>query len=265
MENSEVAEESGFHFIVGNLAGHRTVLLCSGVGKVNAARATQFLADRFSPAHLILCGIAGALSEGLAPGDVVVATELTYHDAGMLVAGGRFMPTGACFLDDEGELIYRRSLKADEVLAAMAVKAGGAVATTEQGKPLKVVAGVVATGDQAVFCSAKKASLRDDTGAVAVEMEGAALAQVARTCGIPFAVIRSVSDLADEAVGMELSWMIRYADDGPGALRGKIAQAARGFLGKPGCLTGALRLRRNVEMAAGNAAKVTVALLSELP
>jgi hypothetical protein len=96
-------------------------------------------------------------------------------------------------------------------------------------------------------------------------MEGAALAQAAWSLGIPFAVIRSVSDLADETVGLELSWMIRYAEDGPGDSMGRMAQAARSFLRKPGRLTRALRLRRNVEMAAGNAAKVTVALLSELP
>jgi adenosylhomocysteine nucleosidase len=265
METSEAGEESGFHFYAGSLAGHSTVLLCSGVGKVNAARAAQFLADRFSPSHLIMCGVAGGLSGELSPGDVVVATELTFHDAGMLLAEGRFVPTGVSFLDGEGELVYRRSLKADERLVAMAMKAGRAIAAEEQRRPFRMVEGTVTTGDQAVFCSDKKASLREEGGAVAVEMEGAALAQVAQACGIPFAVIRSVSDLADETVGMELSWMIRYADDGPGESMGREARATRGFLGKPGRLTRALRLRRNVKMAAENAARVTVALVSELP
>ncbi len=265
MEVSEAAEERGLRFLLGRLAGRRAVLLCSGVGKVNAARAAQFLVDRFSPSHLILCGIAGALSEELAPGDVVVARELLFHDVGLLFSEGRFVPTGASFLDDGGEVLYRRSLKVDEGLVAIALRAAAAIASADEGESFRVVAGAVATGDQAVFCSAKKASLLDDQGAIAVEMEGAALAQVAWACGVPFMVIRSVSDLADETVGLELSWMIRYADDDLGASTGRMAQAARGFLGKPGRLARALRLRRDVKMAAGNAARATLALVAELP
>ncbi len=187
MEQRAQEAHSGLLFHTGLLGGRRVVLVKAGIGKVSAARCTQLLIDRYHPAAIINTGIAGGLAPGLRVGDLVVAEELVQHDFDVTAFGHAkgYLCTGG---DDRVPTVFRadRQLSAALVAAAQAVLGEGAVHT-----------GLIATGDQFISGREKKAELFETFHAAAAEMEGGAIAQVAALSGVPFAVIRAISDLAD--------------------------------------------------------------------
>jgi 5'-methylthioadenosine/S-adenosylhomocysteine nucleosidase len=175
--------------------GTNVTVLQSGVGKVNAAMVAQFAVDRFGPDYLIVTGIAGALSSGLALGDVVVSRDCVQHDLDVSALGvpvGQVPRTGHRFLDGDPRLVAL------------------ALATAVPGQ--RVVAGRILTGDQ--FIAAGDAGgqrrLRSLDG-TAVEMEGAAIALVATVNRIPFVIVRSVSDHADGTAPADFRACMRRA------------------------------------------------------
>ena len=160
------------------------MLTACGVGKVAAASRTQALIDHFSPTHIIFTGIAGSLDARIDIGDVVVSTDCVQYDMSVSVFD---YPLG---LVPGFEKI---GFDADEKLRALAVESVRA-ATPEVG----VFEGRIATGDQFVASSEQKTFIHDTFDALCCEMEGAAVAQVAVQCGIPFVVIRAISDKAND-------------------------------------------------------------------
>mgnify|MGYP004533542781 CR=1 FL=1 len=179
-------EYHGLAFRTGTLCKWPVVLLRCGVGKVNAARGAQMLIDRFSPAAIINTGIAGGLAPGLAVGDAVVAAELVQHDFDTTPFGDA---RGFIYGEDSSRPTVFR---ADAALVRVLTQAAGAVLGAA-----RVHTGLIATGDQFISGAAKKAGLRAAFGASAAEMEGGAIAQCASLSGVPFAVLRAISDLAD--------------------------------------------------------------------
>lgn len=188
-------------FVAGTLDGFPVVLAGSGMGKVNSALVTTVLADRFACRAIVFSGVAGGLDPELSVGDVVVADQLIQHDAG-LIEDDRLQPYQAGhvpFINPTDLLGYRVD---DEVLARVVDRLAGFALPPLSGaaggrdRPPVVRVGTVLSGDQYLHCERTRERLHRDFGGVAVEMEGGAVAQVAEAFGVPWLVVRALSDLA---------------------------------------------------------------------
>ena len=193
----------GLTFTSGTLDGCAVVLVKAGIGKVNAARCTQLLIDRFSPSAIVNTGIAGGLAPGLSVGDVVVATGVLQHDFDVTAFGHAkgYLCTGG---DDTAATVF----PADEALSGCFAAAAQAILGEGH-----VHRGLIATGDQFISGAEHKSALYSEFRAMAAEMEGGAIAQVAAMDGVPFAVIRSISDLADGTAADSFDTFEKHAAD----------------------------------------------------
>lgn len=182
-------EIAGRSFHVGELAGVPAVLTLCGIGKVAAAVTTTLLLDRFDVDAVIFTGVAGGLRNGVGVGHVVVAQELLQHD----------LDASPLFPRYEVPLTGRSRFGADLALTSTLMAAARDAGAT-------VHAGLVISGDQFIGSAASSAALRTRLPeALAVEMEGAALAQVCHDFKKPFAVLRTISDRADDAAHVDFA------------------------------------------------------------
>lgn len=166
-------------FYSGNIDDKKIVLVKAGVGKVNAASVTQLLIDKFDVECVINVGSAGAINYDLSYGDIVISTKLIQHDFDI-----------TCFDHEKGYITgIGREIEADEKLIEVFEKA---INNVDSG--IRVVKGVIATGDQFLNDAEVKKEIRREFNAECGEMEGAAVAQVCKLCDVPFIVIRSISD-----------------------------------------------------------------------
>ena len=198
--------------------GEREVVLAQcGIGKVNAAMAAQRLMDRYAPALLLNCGSSGAIAPKLRVGDVVIADRVLPHDVGVYLARG-FVTTGNALPGNRR--LYWRTFPADPRLVRLAQEAaeGVSLASPSSGRPARVWVGPIASGDQVIFADGRKRWLHKTFGALAVENEGAAVVQVAMAHGLPWLVLRGISDTADAHVAFDYTRLLRYADEGSGCL-----------------------------------------------
>lgn len=193
---------AGFRFLSGDLDGVPVVLVEAGIGKVNAAIVGTLLAQHFGVRALVFSGVAGGLDPTLGIGDVVIARTLIQHDYGAL-CDGRLTPyqPGVPPLPGlEGPVGYHLGAGLeDRIMAALAgldLPAMPAVATGGQARQPSIRFGTVLTGDYFLNCAATRADLHTRFQAQAVEMEGAALAQLADRFSLPLVVVRALSDLA---------------------------------------------------------------------
>jgi adenosylhomocysteine nucleosidase len=199
MSNSKEVRMLGRRFLVGTLRGRPVVLAQTGVGKVNAATITALVLERFRPREVIFTGIAGGLNPTLRPGDIVVGTKLVQHDLGSYTPEGFVPRTWANPVDGKTNPLFFAS---EPYLIAMVERASRLVSLDsfdDNGVVRKptIVKGIIATGDAFIASEAKKHDIRKQSQADAVEMEGAAVAQVCYQAGVPLVVIRSLSDSAD--------------------------------------------------------------------
>ncbi len=179
-------QKHGLTFYVGTLASQQAIVVKCGMGKVNAARTAQILIDEFAVTHIINTGIAGGLSPLLRVGDAVVATALVEHDFDLTIFG-----YAKGYLQ-VGEKDKPSQFPADpDLSAAIADAAVGILGENH------VHRGIIATGDQFIADRAQKERLLHEFHATAAEMEGGAIAHTAYLSGVPFCVVRTVSDLAD--------------------------------------------------------------------
>jgi len=186
----------GIPCVTGMVGDRRVVVVATGVGKVNAAMTTTLVVERFAPAAVVFTGIAGALDLELQPGDVVVAERLVQHD---LVNHTEAGPVLRSVRSPSSGLRGPIALEADPALLADAREAALGLEflrAPDATRAPRVRFGTIATGDTFVSSAARRAQVRDDTGGRAVEMEGAAVAQVCRELGVPFLVVRGLSDRA---------------------------------------------------------------------
>lgn len=189
----------GIHFAAGKLKGRNVIVCRSGIGKVNAAMVTALLIQHYRPCEIIFTGIAGGINLELRPGDIVIASKAAQHDFGTLTAEG--METRGI----RSAVTWQRNpvfLEPDAWLMALADAAAkriklADIETRDGKRHPRIIKGVVVTGDVFVASPTKKAELRKALGADAVEMEGAAVAQVCRDLRVPWLVVRSISDGAD--------------------------------------------------------------------
>jgi len=205
LTDAQEKEIEGMRFVSGKLNGKRVVTAWTGIGKVNAAMTATLLIEHFRPVELIFTGIAGGINPQLWPGDIVIAAETAHHDMGVLTPQS-FDYRGAMNpLDGWRNPVF---LPADDRLLELAEKAAGQLKLelieTTAGKRLpRILKGVVVTGDVFVASPDKCVELRQKLEADAVEMEGAAVAQLCYQRKIPHLVIRSISDKADEGAVLD--------------------------------------------------------------
>ncbi|MBN2591975.1 MAG: 5'-methylthioadenosine/adenosylhomocysteine nucleosidase [Sedimentisphaerales bacterium] len=190
----------GIRFVTGKQHGKNVVMVWTGIGKVNAAMTTTLLIEYFKPEQIIFTGIAGAVNNELRPGDIVIAEKTAHHDMGTIWPEGLFVKGVKSRLDGFENPVF---FPADEKLVTLAQKAAERIGmrrietVTGQRKP-KIITGVIVTGDSFIASTEKCAELRKKLEADAVEMEGAAVAQICYQRQIDHLVIRSISDSADE-------------------------------------------------------------------
>ena len=175
----------GIEFHLGTIEKKRVVIAKCGVGKVFAAICAQAMIVNYEPSLIVNSGVGGALGAGLRTGDVVIADRLCQHDMDTSPLGD---PVGMI----SGINIVK--IPADKTLVEKITAAAARIG-------IPSACGVIASGDQFIADKAKKAWIRDTFDAIACEMEGAAIGQVAYANGIGFAVIRAISDNADDAAG----------------------------------------------------------------
>ena len=187
LESPQTAQIAGMTFYAGNLRKQSVVVVQCGVGKVNAAMCVQILCDRFGVTHLVNTGIAGSLCAELDIGDLVISRDAMYHDFSCTVFG---------YADGQVPGLPQ-TFPADEALMALAWAAADAV------NPGHCRYGRIASGDQFVSGGEVKQRIIDLTGAVCTEMEGAAIAQTAYRNGVPFVILRAISDKADDSAQMD--------------------------------------------------------------
>ena len=188
MENKTEKTVAGSTFYEGKLENLDVVVVQCGVGKVNAAICAQILCSCFGITHLVNTGIAGSLCADLDIGDLVVSTDAMYHDFDCVNFG---YPYGKV----PGMDVV--SFPADENMIAYAFAAAEAV------NPGHTKAGRVASGDQFICDKQVKDRIIANTQALCTEMEGAAIAQTAYRNGVPFVILRAISDKADNSAEMD--------------------------------------------------------------
>lgn len=188
LEEAETLDYAGLTFYSGKLGKNRMVLVKSGVGKVNAARCAQILIDKYAPDYVVNTGIAGGVGEGLRVGDVVIGIELCQHDFDVSAGGNAVRGYLCTGVDRDKPTVFCSS----QVLVDAFRRAAQAVTD-----PSRVKTGRIATGDVFVASAELKRDIAETFGAVCAEMEGCAIAQTAAYAGVPFIVIRAISDLAD--------------------------------------------------------------------
>ena len=188
MQNKKTLRRAGMEFCEGTLEGCPAVVVQCGVGKVNAALCVQLLCDLFSVTHVINTGVAGSLCPELDIGDFVISRDAMYHD---FTVGPLGYPVG------QVPGLDVRAFPADETLMERALEAA------QQVNPGHAHTGRIASGDQFVADKATKDRILSDTGALCTEMEGAAIAHAAWRNGVPFVVIRAISDKADDSAQMD--------------------------------------------------------------
>jgi adenosylhomocysteine nucleosidase len=190
-------ERAGRAFWLGELHGQPVVLALSRIGKVAAATTATTLIEAFGVQRLIFTGVAGGIGPGVQVGDVVVAQEFVQHD----------MDASPLFPRYEIPLYGRERFACDALLVRVLLDATRC-GLQQLGLPATVHQGLIASGDRFVS-AAEEARLLHATlseaghAPLAVEMEGAAVAQVCHDYGIPYAAMRTISDRADDAAHVD--------------------------------------------------------------
>ena len=178
LSNKKETALGGNTFFEGDLAGKHVVLVCAGMGKVNAAAAAQLLITSFGVNALVFSGIAGNMTTKIGIGDVVISRAVMYHDAENRMIAEAYP--------------HLEAFSPDSALIAAAEHACHDVG-------VNCIVGMIATGDTFVGDSATKQRIKDFCNPDCVEMEGAAVGHIAAKNDIPFVILRAMSDNSDEA------------------------------------------------------------------
>ncbi len=211
MTDLQIQKRAGLTFYKGLLCGKEAVVVKCGVGKVNAAACAQMLIDCFAVDAVINVGVAGGVSSVLKVLDVVVGTSLVQHDFDLRPFGYVRGYLGADYGGDPAKPTF---FEADKSLVSRAFDAAKAVLGDEHA----CYEGVIASGDEFVASSERREAIASQCGAMASEMEGAAIAQVASQNGVPFLVLRTISDLADGSAPVSFETVVQFAADKAAAI-----------------------------------------------
>ena len=216
LEQPLKVSHAGRDFWQGRLHGHPVVLALCRIGKVAAATTATALIERFGVQRIVFTGVAGGLGAAVQVGDVVVATDFLQHD----------LDASPLFARYEVPLYSRTRFVGDPALTALLFSAASRVlapqptaaslngqGATQRFAGARVHQGLIASGDRFVSGAGESIALRQrlaDAGheALAVEMEGAAVAQVCLDYGVPFAAVRTISDRADDDAHVDFAQFV---------------------------------------------------------
>ena len=196
INDKKVEVIAGCEFTTGRMDGVDVVLLRSGIGKVNAAMSTSILLEKYTPDYVINTGSAGGYDPKLNVGDLVISTEVRHHDVDCTVFGYEY-----------GQVPQLPpAFHADKELIKVAIEGAKEIID------IQTVQGLIATGDAFMNDPVRVDYIRDKfTDLKAVEMEAAAIAQVAYQFGIPFVIIRSLSDIAGKESNISFDQFLEKA------------------------------------------------------
>lgn len=185
-------------YTAGKLWNVDTVAVLSRIGKVAAAMTAATLVERFGVTHILFTGVAGSADFNVRVGDIVIAESLVQHD----------MDASPLFPRFEVPLTGLSHLPSDLDMSSRLAAAAGSFLEGENGPVLH--RGLIGSGDQFINDGVRLAALKNALpGLLAVEMEGAAVAQVCFELGIPFAVIRTISDNANESAATDFMHFVK--------------------------------------------------------
>ena len=189
MNVDRVVTKAGMDFYEGKLQGTPSVVVQCGVGKVNAAMCVQILADLFQITHVLNTGVAGSLNVDLDIEDILVSEKAIQHDVDVSALGYQL-----------GKIpgFESREFEADIKMSDAVIDACRRV-----NPDVHVVKGCVVSGDQFISDKNTKEHLISEFHGDCAEMEGASIAQAAVLNGIPFVVVRAISDKADGSAEMD--------------------------------------------------------------
>ncbi len=202
LETPLEVQRAGRVFWTGSLQGKPVVLALSRIGKVAAATTTAALIEHFGVERVVFTGVAGGVGAGVQIGDVVVGTGFVQHD----------MDASPLFPRFEVPLYGQTLFPGDATLTALLLEACRTALQqgVSGGAPVGIHQGVIVSGDQFVNAAQHAQAIVDALMAqghtpLAVEMEGAAVAQVCADYGVPFAAVRTISDRADATSHVDFS------------------------------------------------------------
>ncbi len=182
-------------FFKGKIKHVHVVLLKCGIGKVNAAMGAALLIERFKPSHIINTGSAGGLDSTAKIGDVVISTEVRHHDVDLTALGCEY-----------GQLLFLPA-GFDPCLLLIA-----AATRAAEKMHISVKQGLIVSGDSFIHQDADIKKIKQNFPDVhAVEMEGAAIAQVCHQFKIPFVIIRALSDIAGKESPLSFEQFLKQA------------------------------------------------------
>lgn len=196
MENRTVETIAGCEYTLGTIAGEKVILLRSGIGKVNAAMSTSILLVKYKPDYVINTGSAGGFHPQLNVGDIVISDEVRHHDVDVTAFGYEYgqVPQLPPAFEANGELVQIAQKAAAEI------------------NEVQVVTGLIATGDSFMSDPKRVEAIKDKfVHLQAVEMEAAAIAQVAYQFGTPFVIIRALSDIAGKESDLSFEQFLEKA------------------------------------------------------
>ena len=175
----ESTEYANNKFYFAHLFGHDLVIAYSKIGKVNSALTATVMIEKFGARALIFTGVAGALKHGIKIGEILYATALVQHDLDITAFGHPhgFVPGS--------KILVQTDAKLNSIAQSVAEQLG-----------ITLKSGIIASGDQFVGDEERKSWIERTFDASAVEMEGASVAQVCDALGVPFCVLRAISDEA---------------------------------------------------------------------
>lgn len=189
LKNAKVTNKAGMDFYEGTLNGADAVIVRCGIGKVNAALCVQILADLFQVTHIINTGVAGSLNAKLDIGDILISKDALHHDMDVSPLG--YAPG----IVPQMETSF---FAADETLMKLAAESCAKV-----NPDIHALTGRVVSGDQFIAGKEIKNKLISTFQGDCAEMEGASIAHGAYLNGLPFVIIRAISDKADDSAEMD--------------------------------------------------------------
>ena len=192
LDKPQEVQVMGNTYYTGTIGKTEVVLVQSGIGKVMSAMSVAVLADHFQVEAIINTGSAGALAEGIAVGDVVIADKLVYHDVDVTAFGYAYgqMAGQPLYFESDKNFITRIQTNLSQLNQTWHL-------------------GLIATGDSFIAGDDKIASIKSHfPDVLAVEMEGAAIAQAAQALDLPFLVIRAMSDNANHEASISFDEFI---------------------------------------------------------
>lgn len=189
-ENVKTTTHAKMKFALGTLHGKDVCIVVCGVGKVNAAMCALMLIEKYKPNLVLNSGVAGSLSPIVGIGDIVVATKSVEHDMNGTALGDK---QGEITFPDGNMMFFECDKQASTLLASIC----------KEIPDTKVAQGIIASGDIFVSDRKQRFKINDRFGALACEMEGAAIGHVCVRCEVPYGIIRAISDDLDENKGMD--------------------------------------------------------------